>query len=168
MPNAKKNLAGMRFGRLMALEPTEERYRGNVVWKCQCSCKDKTIVYHPSSRLLDGDINSCGCLKREQDKINLTGPKSGNYEHLREAFQSKKIDGVAVQLFTDKPNKNNASGYKGVVKKGPNNYQARIKVNGKTYYKYGFKTASEAYYKGRLALEKEHLPEKFIEKRNEK
>lgn len=87
---------------------------------------------------------------------------------MREAFQSKKIDGVTVQLFTDKPNKNNASGYKGVVKRGLNNYQARIKVNGKTYYKYGFKTAEEAYYQGRLALEKEHLPEKFIEKRNEK
>lgn len=167
MPNAKKDLTGMPFGRLTALEPTDERYRGNVVWKCQCSCENKTIVYRPSSQLLDGDINSCGCLKRDQDKINLTGPKDGNYEHLREAFQAQKIDGVAVQFFTDTPNGNNTSGYKGVVKKGRNNWQARIKVNGKSYYKHGFKTAEEAYYKGRLVLEKEHLPKKEKRKINE-
>lgn len=162
MPYPTKDLTDMRFGRLIALEPTEKRHRGSIVWKCQCTCEDKTIVYRSSTKLLEGDINSCGCLKREQDKINLTGQSKGNYEHLRLAFQEQKIDGVAVQLFTDKPNKNNTTGYKGVVKKSDTNYIARIKVNGKTYYKYGFKTAKEAYYQGRLELEKEHLPDEFL------
>lgn len=164
MPNAKKELTGMRFGRLTALEPTDKRDRGSVIWKCQCSCEDKTIVYRPSSHLLDGDINSCGCLKREQDKINLK--KQDNYDYLYHAFQNQKVDGVAVQFFTDKPNKNNSSGYKGVIKKG-DSYRASIKVNGKSYYKHGFKTAEEAYYKGRLVLEKEHLPKKEKRKTNE-
>jgi hypothetical protein len=37
-------------------------------------------------------------------------------------------------------------------------YRAWITVNGKRYYKSGFKTPEDAYYNGRLLLEKEHLP----------
>ena len=162
----KIDLTGRKFGRLTALEPTSERYRGNVIWKCQCSCKDATIVYRPTSSLLDGDINSCGCLKREQDKKNLKRKTEG-YDHLKEAFQAQKIDGIAVQMFTTEPNKNNGTGYKGVSRKSDGSYYARIKIRGKTYYKGGFKTAEEAFYKGRIELEKEHLPIEKVKKLEE-
>ena len=56
--------------------------------------------------------------------------------------------------------KNNTSGYKGVTKKG-NKWMAQLGVKGKHYYMYGFDTPEDAYYNGRLALEKEHLPKDF-------
>ena len=32
------DIAGKRYGKLTALEPTNERRYGSVVWKCQCDC----------------------------------------------------------------------------------------------------------------------------------
>lgn len=57
---SSKNLVGQRFGHLVALEKTEERYYKNAVWLCQCDCGCKTKV--PASYLLKGNTTSCGCL----------------------------------------------------------------------------------------------------------
>ena len=40
MKNRYKDLSGMRFGRLVAISPTEKRSNGgkSVVWKCLCDC----------------------------------------------------------------------------------------------------------------------------------
>ena len=32
------NLAGIRFGRLTAIEPTARYKNGEVIWKCKCDC----------------------------------------------------------------------------------------------------------------------------------
>ena len=58
-----KNLTAMRFGRLVALRPTEERRNGNVVWECRCHC-GKT-VYVSTGNLMRGSSASCGCLRKE-------------------------------------------------------------------------------------------------------
>lgn len=60
----KKNLTGKRFGRLTAIEPTEEVKCRNIVWKCQCDCGNVTLVR--SNSLLNGHTKSCGCLHKEQ------------------------------------------------------------------------------------------------------
>lgn len=54
------NLTGQRFGKLIALEPTEERQRNRVIWKCQCDCGN--ICYVSSDYLKSGGTSSCGCL----------------------------------------------------------------------------------------------------------
>ena len=61
-PSAK-DLSGQRFSRLVALEPTDERRGGCVVWRCKCDC-GKT---HPvaSNDLIAGKVKSCGCLVRD-------------------------------------------------------------------------------------------------------
>lgn len=56
-------LTGQVFGRLTALEPTTQRVRGHVIWRCQCSCEKKTIVF--VSTVHWGDTQSCGCKRRE-------------------------------------------------------------------------------------------------------
>ena len=56
-----RDLTGQRFGKLTALEMTEQRNFGAVVWKCQCDCGN--IIYVPSKRLQCGDTQSCGCLR---------------------------------------------------------------------------------------------------------
>ena len=59
-----KNLTGQKFGRLTALEPTNERYiDGSVVWLCKCDCGHllKVIAHN----LISGHTRSCGCLRPE-------------------------------------------------------------------------------------------------------
>lgn len=58
-----KNLTGRRFGRLLALKPTDERRGKCVVWECQCDCGN--IAYVRSGDLLSGNNISCGCRKKE-------------------------------------------------------------------------------------------------------
>jgi hypothetical protein len=59
---AFKNIAGLRFGRLVALEP-QGRANGRVIWRCLCDCGSETIV--KGSLLTSGETRSCGCLCRE-------------------------------------------------------------------------------------------------------
>lgn len=69
-----KDLTGQKFGRLtvIGLHETETR---KTYWVCQCDCGNIKIVR--SDSLQNGSIRSCGCLKKEQDKINL----EANHKH---------------------------------------------------------------------------------------
>jgi len=60
----KKELKGMKFGRLTVLEETGGRNKdGKVLWKCQCECGN--IKTNSGSNLISGAIKSCGCLRTE-------------------------------------------------------------------------------------------------------
>lgn len=65
MPTIKlprsENLIGRRFGRLVVIEKSTERYRGWVTWKCICDCG--AVKNIPSAYLKNGHTKSCGCLK---------------------------------------------------------------------------------------------------------
>ena len=61
------DLTGQVFGRLTAIEPTEERRDGKIVWKCACSCG--SFVFVISRNLQRGVTRSCGCLRRETTRI---------------------------------------------------------------------------------------------------
>ena len=54
------DISNKRFGKLVAIEPTEDRSGSSVIWKCQCDCG--TICYKSSSMLVTGGVKSCGCL----------------------------------------------------------------------------------------------------------
>lgn len=67
-----KDITGNRYGKLVVIEKTNERYaNGSVKWKCQCDCGK--IYYSCSSELKRGR-KSCGC---ETKLIDLTGQKFG-------------------------------------------------------------------------------------------
>ena len=54
------DLTGQRFGRLIAVEPTEERISHRcVVWRCLCDCGRECFV--SSLNLRQGHTKSCGC-----------------------------------------------------------------------------------------------------------
>jgi hypothetical protein len=55
------DITGQRFGRLVAVKPTNERWRGCVVWLCQCDCGNMKKVRADS--LTGGHTKSCGCYK---------------------------------------------------------------------------------------------------------
>ena len=52
-----KDLTGLRIGKLTVLEPTAERVRNAVVWKCRCDCGQEILV--ESRKLKPGAIYSC-------------------------------------------------------------------------------------------------------------
>lgn len=62
----KLDLTGRRFGRLIALKDSDERYQGSIKWLCRCDCGNLTKV--TSSSLVSGHTKSCGCLGKERRK----------------------------------------------------------------------------------------------------
>lgn len=68
----KIDLTGRKFGRLTVLEQADYAYdyknHRMVMWKCQCDCPDKKIVYVHSSNLLNGNSKSCGCYAKDRTR----------------------------------------------------------------------------------------------------
>lgn len=60
---AEHDLAGRRFGRLVAMEYLGT-LNGSGRWLCQCDCGVQPIV--KTHRLVIGTTSSCGCLRRER------------------------------------------------------------------------------------------------------
>lgn len=148
-----KDLTNKRFGRLKVIKKLESIRRNDETkarWLCECDCGNKVVVL--ATYLTTKETRSCGCLKKELEE-----------KHLRKEYDNKRVDGVAMHLFTDKARKDSSTGFRGVSKYYTRKskelrYRAWITVKGKRYYKSGFKTPEDAYYKGRLVLEEEHLP----------
>lgn len=54
-----KDLTDRRFGKLRVLQYSHADRNGHAMWKCQCSCGEKTVVR--SRNLRSGNTSSCGC-----------------------------------------------------------------------------------------------------------
>ena len=120
------DLANMKFGKLTAIEPTEERDGTSVVWRCFCDCGNECLVSTRS--LMSGNTKSCGCLHRE-------------------AASSRKTLAVGTDLsqLTRKRSSNNTSGVRGVSFDRTNGkYKAYIKLAGKQRTLGNFDTLEEA------------------------
>ncbi len=61
-----KDISGMEFGYLTAIEPTDKRDRKDVVWRCRCRCG--TELELPATRLILNNTLSCGCIMKEKIK----------------------------------------------------------------------------------------------------
>lgn len=68
MKKVKNDLTGQRFGRLKVIG-VDDRNTRKTYYLCECDCG--TVKSIRSDGLLSGAVKSCGCLKREQDEINL-------------------------------------------------------------------------------------------------
>lgn len=60
---AFKDITGVRFGRLVAIDFSHMDKHGGSVWLCRCDCGTEKAVRGNS--LLMGAVLSCGCLQRE-------------------------------------------------------------------------------------------------------
>ena len=67
-----KDLSGQRIGKLTVIEPTQQRVRNAVVWRCRCDCGNEIFV--ESRRLKPGVIYSCGC---EESPYSITKDLTG-------------------------------------------------------------------------------------------
>ncbi len=126
-----QDLRGKRFGRLLAVEPTQERRNNAVVWKCRCDCGKPVEVR--GNLLSSGQVCSCGCKKTDQDKNkpleNLTYQDDTCIEFLRNI---------------SKPTKKNTTGVRGVTLQKDGKYQVTLNFRKKYYYLGRYDTLEDA------------------------
>ena len=110
-----KDITGMTFGYLTAIEPTGAKHRGDLVWTFQCKC-GKTIEL-TATRVLLGNTLSCGCLKGAHFKTtNKYFEGTSLVQSMREQVESTRA----------------ISGYTGVSPKR-DKWQAYIRYKGVHY-----------------------------------
>lgn len=90
---AKNDLSGQTFGMLTAIEPTEERRGGSVVWKCRCECGNTVLV--STKGLKSGHSQSCGCLQKTKARKDITGQQFGLLTAV-EPTDERQSDGTVV------------------------------------------------------------------------
>lgn len=54
-------ITGQKFGKLTAIEPTNQRQNRSIIWKCQCECGN--LHYASVSNLKDGSVTRCSMCK---------------------------------------------------------------------------------------------------------
>jgi hypothetical protein len=101
LPARAKDLRGMRFYRLVVIEPVATPVGLNItssfVWRCMCECGTEKITEARS--LNAGSVKSCGCMKRDLVPV-------GNFRHgmhLSGEYQSWK---GMIRRCTRKSHKN--------------------------------------------------------------
>ena len=87
------DLTGQRFGKLVALEKTNEKSGNSYKWKCLCDCGNITYVSHSSLSL--GHTKSCGCI------VSLGEAKIANI------LQNANIEYTSQKTFNNFVNENN-------------------------------------------------------------
>lgn len=70
--SARKDMTGMRFGRLLVRAPAESK-AGAAAWECLCDCGAVKVVL--GSEIRKGHVRSCGCFRR--DVLSASGYKDG-------------------------------------------------------------------------------------------
>lgn len=131
MGRRAKDISGMRFGELRAVEPTNRRCRRSVVWRCKClRCGRECFVSRKD--LVSGNTKSCGCLCRDSAASRMSQ---------RETL----VGGTDLDLLTQKKGSNNTSGVKGVgYDKVNGKWRAYIRLAGKLHHLGRFDTLEEA------------------------
>lgn len=57
----RRDLTNQRFGKLIALYPTDKRVDNKIIWHCKCDCGNECEI--ASVRLVSGHTLSCGCVR---------------------------------------------------------------------------------------------------------
>ena len=72
----KNDFTNCRIGKLTVIEPTDQRSRGTIVWRCRCDCGKEILV--DSRKLSARAIRSCGCDEPDYSSIrDLSGMRFG-------------------------------------------------------------------------------------------
>lgn len=84
-----KDITNQRFGKLIALYPTQKRNSdGSILWHCKCDCGNQLDVI--SSNLNNGHTISCGCFSGStgEEKISEILRKSDIYFERQKTFKN--------------------------------------------------------------------------------
>lgn len=85
------DIAGARFGMLVALKRLDNNKYGRAQWWCRCDCGTEKSVSLNNLRKTNG-TSSCGCLRTAnlpKTKLDLEGKRSGKLLVVRETGRTK-------------------------------------------------------------------------------
>lgn len=150
----KKDITGMRFGHLTAIERSEQyivrnKYGKRYLWKCNCDCGN--IVYRLPEKLRDDIDSACDdCLSKL--KVASMVENAGFVE----GTQLAKIVSI-------KPTAANTSGVRGVIwNKRTQKWRAMLVFQRTSHYLGEYREFNDAVNARKAAEEKYYLP--FLEK----
>jgi hypothetical protein len=69
------DISNQKFGRLTVLRDTGKRKKGSVVWVCKCDCGQEITA--KAIDLRQGEVKSCGCLRRTNPNARRHGMSWG-------------------------------------------------------------------------------------------
>lgn len=92
---SSKDITNQRFGKLIALHPTQKRKHNSVVWYCKCDCGN--YCYKTVDSLSKGHSQSCGCLVSKGEELIQ---KILTIENIN--FKTQKIFEDCINPQTDK------------------------------------------------------------------
>ncbi len=109
MKRTFNDLTGKRFGRLVVIG-VDDRGTRKTYYNCQCDCGNVKSVRADS--LLCGAIRSCGCMKKEQDRINL----EANHSHKQSGTRLYKIwQGMKKRCYNPHDTRYDRYGGRGII-----------------------------------------------------
>jgi hypothetical protein len=79
-----KDMAGKRFGKLIAIRPTAKRKFGRIFWECKCDCG--VVKNIDGSYLRNGSTKSCGCSRYPIPKEKIPKRKTFTYDEVVKAL----------------------------------------------------------------------------------
>lgn len=96
----KFDMIGKKFGKLTVLEECKEKKDRKMVYKCRCSCGN--IVNAVGTRLRNGHIRSCGCLRKENTiKSHITHGMSNSNLYRRWSHIKDRCINEQDQAYKD-------------------------------------------------------------------
>lgn len=146
------DLAGRRFGKLVAVRRLDKKRNNNCIWLCRCDCGKE--IETTTNALMSGNTRSCGCGRAEA--MRRTVEKHGTV-----AERVRLVDGTCIEKLERKTlQRNNTSGHTGVQARG-NKWIAVITFKGKVHYLGSYASLENAVRARKQA--EEHLFGSFLE-----
>ncbi len=126
----RADITGQRFGRLVALYPTENRnQKRSVIWHCECDCGNELDIAYCD--LMYSNQQSCGCQKKEF------------YAQMNGMLTF--VDGTELNTIKSKKiPSDNTTGYKGVYRH-KDKYIAKIVFQKQVYHLGTFANIEDAH-----------------------
>ena len=158
---------GMKFGRLTILKEVKPVTQTTLskdgktyiskhkVFLCVCDCGNEKEIR--ASNLLNGNTQSCGCIKSEKSIEN--GKKVSSSDGLKKYSEKILVESTKLDQLNKRKSINNKSGYKGVCwAKRREKWEAYIIFKGIKHHLGYFKNKQDAIRARKLAEEKYFEP----------
>lgn len=71
------NISGLKFDRLTAVKPSDNRVANKIMWECICECGNTTFAN--VAQLRNSQRTSCGCAKKAGNQIYKKTAKHGHF-----------------------------------------------------------------------------------------
>ena len=112
MARIRRNLADMRFGKLVAVEYKGKDIHRNALWKCECDCGNELIVM--GTLLTTGKVVSCG--QCGGNKYNLDNPQKTEVKSTIVGKRFGRLLAIDERVETKKDEKTGEEIKKNIVK----------------------------------------------------